>query len=64
MGTKITKLQPFGGFCAETAGAITPGASRSRPPTPSPARSWASAPRAASRRSSGASPAASSGRGS
>jgi inorganic phosphate transporter, PiT family len=23
MGTKITKLQPFGGFCAETAGAIT-----------------------------------------
>jgi len=22
MGTKITKLQPFGGFCAETAGAI------------------------------------------
>jgi PiT family inorganic phosphate transporter len=23
MGTKITKLQPFGGFCAETAGAVT-----------------------------------------
>ena len=23
MGTKITKLQPVGGFCAETAGAIT-----------------------------------------
>ncbi|MFL6199101.1 MAG: inorganic phosphate transporter [Thermoanaerobaculia bacterium] len=23
MGTKITKLQPMGGFCAETAGAIT-----------------------------------------
>ena len=23
MGMKITKLQPFGGFCAETAGAIT-----------------------------------------
>jgi PiT family inorganic phosphate transporter len=23
MGTKITKLQPFGGFCAESAGAIT-----------------------------------------
>jgi len=23
MGTKITKLQPFGGFCAETAGAMT-----------------------------------------
>ncbi len=23
MGTRITKLQPFGGFCAETAGAIT-----------------------------------------
>jgi len=23
MGTKITKLQPFGGFCAETAGAAT-----------------------------------------
>jgi hypothetical protein len=23
MGTKITKLHPFGGFCAETAGAIT-----------------------------------------
>ncbi|HKH48655.1 MAG TPA: inorganic phosphate transporter [Thermoanaerobaculia bacterium] len=23
MGTKITKLQPFGGFCAETAGALT-----------------------------------------
>jgi inorganic phosphate transporter, PiT family len=23
MGTKITKLQPLGGFCAETAGAIT-----------------------------------------
>jgi len=25
MGTKITKLQPFGGFCAETAGAISIG---------------------------------------
>ncbi len=53
MGTKITKLQPFGGFCAETAGAITlhrrhaSAASRSRPPTPSPAPSSASAPRAA-----------------
>jgi PiT family inorganic phosphate transporter len=23
MGTKITKLQPFGGFCAESAGALT-----------------------------------------
>jgi PiT family inorganic phosphate transporter len=23
MGTRITKLQPFGGFCAESAGAIT-----------------------------------------
>ncbi len=23
MGAKITKLQPFGGFCAETAGALT-----------------------------------------
>ena len=23
MGTKITKLQPFGGFCAETSGAMT-----------------------------------------
>jgi PiT family inorganic phosphate transporter len=23
MGSKITKLQPFGGFCAESAGAIT-----------------------------------------
>jgi PiT family inorganic phosphate transporter len=23
MGTKITKLRPFGGFCAETAGGIT-----------------------------------------
>src|SRR4029078_12534520 len=23
MGTKITKLQPIGGFCAETSGAIT-----------------------------------------
>jgi inorganic phosphate transporter, PiT family len=23
MGTRITKLQPFGGFCAETAGAAT-----------------------------------------
>jgi PiT family inorganic phosphate transporter len=23
MGTKITKLQPFGGFCAETGGAMT-----------------------------------------
>ena len=23
MGTKITKLQPVGGFCAETAGALT-----------------------------------------
>jgi PiT family inorganic phosphate transporter len=23
MGSKITKLQPFGGFCAETSGAIT-----------------------------------------
>ncbi len=56
MGTKITKLQPFGGFCAETAGRHHPGrarrsaASRSRPPTPSPARSSASAPPAGSRR--------------
>ncbi len=25
MGTKITKLQPFGGFCAETSGAISIG---------------------------------------
>jgi PiT family inorganic phosphate transporter len=25
MGTKITKLQPFGGFCAETAGAVSIG---------------------------------------
>ena len=25
MGSKITKLQPFGGFCAETSGAITLG---------------------------------------
>ena len=45
MGSKITKLQPFGGFCAETSGAITlvgrdpRRASRSRPPTRSPARS-------------------------
>jgi len=23
MGTKITKLQPFGGFCAEPSGALT-----------------------------------------
>ena len=23
MGTKITKLRPFGGFCAETAGGLT-----------------------------------------
>jgi PiT family inorganic phosphate transporter len=23
MGTRITKLRPFGGFCAETAGGIT-----------------------------------------
>ena len=23
MGTKITRLRPFGGFCAETAGGIT-----------------------------------------
>ena len=23
MGSKITKLQPFGGFCAETSGALT-----------------------------------------
>lgn len=23
MGTKITKLQPFGGFCAETGGGLT-----------------------------------------
>ena len=23
MGTRITKLQPFGGFCAETGGALT-----------------------------------------
>jgi PiT family inorganic phosphate transporter len=23
MGTRITKLQPFGGFCAETSGALT-----------------------------------------
>jgi PiT family inorganic phosphate transporter len=48
MGMKLTKLQPVGGFCAETAGAITLFAttfagSRSRPRTPSrePSSAWA-----------------------
>ena len=50
MGSKITKLQPFGGFCAETSGALTLigatcGASRSRPPTRSPGRSSGWGPR-------------------
>jgi len=41
MGMRITKLQPVGGFCAETAGALalfgaSAAASRSRPRTPSP----------------------------
>ena len=46
MGSKITKLQPFGGFAAETSGAITlfvpaRSASPSAPPTRSLARSSA-----------------------
>ncbi len=48
MGQTITKLQPVGGFCAETGGRDHPrpgstSASRSRPRTPSPAPSSASA---------------------
>jgi PiT family inorganic phosphate transporter len=51
MGSKITKLTPMQGFCAETGGAATlfgrPGSAfRSRPRTPSPAPSSASARRA------------------
>jgi len=52
MGSKITKLHPFGGFCAETSGALT-----------LVGRSWGSGPRGGSPRSSGAWPAASSGPG-
>ena len=60
---------PFGGFCAETAGALTlcrrhaRRASRSRPPTRSPARSSGWARRGGSPRCSGAWPGASSGPG-
>ena len=48
MGMRITKLQPVGGFCAETGGAITLFLATAfgiqcRPPTPSPVRSSASA---------------------
>ena len=69
MGSKITRLTPHQGFCAETGGAFmlfgaTASASRSRPPTRSPARSWASARRGAPRRCAGASPATSSSPGS
>ena len=70
MGSKITKLQPVGGFAAETGAARSRcfwrarSASRSRRRTPSPARSSASARRGASPPSAGASPAASSGPGS
>ncbi|MGY4459824.1 PiT family inorganic phosphate transporter [Bradyrhizobium sp. LB13.1] len=66
MGLRITKLTPMQGFCAETGGAATLfmatflGVFPSRPPTPSPARSSASAPPAASRRCAGMSPARSS----
>ena len=68
MGQKICKLQPVHGFAAETGGALllygaTPSASPSRRRTRSRARSSASAARAAFTRSSGAWPAASSGRG-
>ena len=52
MGSRITKLTPMQGFCAETGGARPcswrpTSAFRSRPPTPSPARSSASARRGA-----------------
>ena len=69
MGSKITKLQPVGGFAAETGAAFALliadalSACRSARRTPSPAPSSASAPRAGSRRFAGASPARSSGRG-
>jgi len=54
MGAKITKLKPVGGFCAETAGAITLSwrptwAFRSARLTPSRVRSLEWAPRTASR---------------
>ena len=59
MGSKITKLKPVGGFCAETAGALRCGAPRwrefrSAPRTRLPARSWESEPRIAFRRYAGA----------
>ena len=49
MGTKLTKLRPIGGLCAETAGAVMLIGTRcaafpSAPRTPSPGPSWASAP--------------------
>ncbi len=58
MGTRITKLRPFGGFCAETAGGITllmatSSAFRSAPRTRSPAPSWASGPASGCRRCAG-----------
>ena len=69
MGSKITKLQPVGGFAAETGAALAlltadarwacPSARR----TPSPAPSSASARRGGCRRSAGASRDRSSGRG-
>ena len=64
MGSKITRLTPVQGFCAETGGAITlfvapASASRSRPRTRSRARSSGSARRAECRLCAGASPAAS-----
>ena len=65
MGLRITKLTPMQGFCAETGGAATcssrPGSGfPSRPRTPSPAPSSASAPRGGSRRCAGTWPARSS----
>ena len=69
MGSKITKLQPVGGFAAETGAAIalltaTHSACPSAPRTRLPDRLSASARRDGCRRSGGASPGRSSGRGS
>ena len=69
LGQRITALKPVGGFSAETAAALSStwppsSASPSPPPRPSPAPSSGSARPAACRRSAGAWPARSSGRGS
>ena len=69
MGNKLTRLQPMGGVCAESAAAgvavlrFVQGHSESAPPTPSPGASSASAPPIACRPSTGTSPGESCGRG-